>query len=191
MDQEVIKREFDEKRKFLKEVLVKRIFDHGDLKIRLLEREFQLALFLTTISVTFLTIILPITLNSEFRISFFTILCFLLASFSGLARVISSTLFDAKELPKDEKIELDYWRDILNSAEQIYKEAEKGINDSEKLNNFNNLGQKVNDLVSKRTKEKVFFNKISLILHRLFLLFFTIGFLFFSYEILKYIWCIQ
>lgn len=126
MDQQnlnLIKEEFDQNRKQWTNITLQRIFSYEDLKIRLAEREFQFTLFLTTIAIAFLSIILPLLLDSEYKISKITIIAFLCSSLFGFIRVFLSIIIDEKEIPKDEKSEIDYFTKCQKLAVKIYNEA--------------------------------------------------------------------
>jgi len=174
---DLVKTEFDQDRKLWTDIRLQRIFAYSDLKIRLAEREFQFVLFLTTILITFLTLIMPLILDSGYGIPNFVIFSFLISSVLGLVRIILSIIIDKKEIPKDEKFELDYFQKCQKLAVEIYDNSLNNIINKNKITEYFNLGKNANDLASARENEKRLFNKILFIIYCLFLFSFVIGFI--------------
>jgi len=183
----LVKEEFDKDRKLWTDIVLQRIFYYGDLKIKIAEREFQFALFLTTISVAFLALILPLILNFGYKISNIVIFGFLISSALGFIRIILSIIFDKKEVPKDEKFELDYFQKCQKLAVEIYDSALNQIVNDEKIKEYFGLGKNARNLAFQREKEKRLPNKILSIIYYLFLLSFIIGFISLFYEIIHYL----
>jgi len=187
LDSDLIKEEFNQHRKQWTDIIVQRIFFYAGLKIKLAEREFQLALSLTTISVAFLAIILPLLLGSGIKISSLAIFGFLIASVSGLIRIFLSIIVDKKAIPKDEKFELDYFKKCQRLAVEIYDDALNRTVNNGKVEEYFNLEKNSRDSVLQREKEKHLLNKILSIIYYSFLLSFIIGFISLFYEIIHYL----
>jgi len=187
LDSDLIKEEFNQHRKQWTDIIVQRIFFYAGLKIKLAEREFQLALSLTTISVAFLAIILPLLLGSGIKISSLAIFGFLIASVSGLIRIFLSIIVDKKAIPKDKKFELDYFKRCQRLAVEIYDDALNRTVNNGKAEEYFNLEKNSRDSVLQREKEKHLLNKILSIIYYSFLLSFIIGFISLFYEIIHYL----
>jgi len=187
LDSDLIKEEFNQHRKQWTDIIVQRTFFYAGLKIKLAEREFQLALSLTTISVAFLAIILPLLLGSGIKISSLAIFGFLIASVSGLIRIFLSIIVDKKAIPKDEKFELDYFKKCQRLAVEIYDDALNRTVNNGKAEEYFNLEKNSRDSVLQREKEKHLLNKILSIIYYSFLLSFIIGFISLFYEIIHYL----
>jgi len=187
----LIKEEFDKDRKLWTDIVLQRTFYYGDLKIKIAEREFQFTLFLTTISVAFLALILPLILDSGYKISNIAILGFLISSAVGFARIILSIIFDKKQIPKDEEFELAYFKKGQELAAEIYSDTLNRTVDNEKIKEYSNLGKNAKDLAFRREKEKCLSNKILSIIYYIFLFSFMVGFISLFYGIIHCLWYFQ
>jgi len=196
VDLNLMKEEFNQDRNRWTDIILQRIFFYGDLKIKLAEREFQFILFLTTVSIAFISVVLPLLLNSDHKISKISIFAFMLASFFGFLRVFLSIIVDKKEIPKDEEFEIGYFKKCQKLAGQIYGKITSGDitkKDIEKdVEMYASLGRGINIMGAQRKKEKDNFSRKFLSsIHCLFLLSFAIGFFSLFSEIICYLWYIQ
>ncbi len=180
-DVNLIKKEFNQDRNRWTDIILQRTFFWSDLRIKLAEREFQFILFLTTISIAFISIVLPLLLNSEYGISKITIFGFLIASLLGFIKLLSSLYIDRKEIPKVEKIEMDYFKKCQKLAVQIYGKIaiENVISEETKreIEEYSNLREEPDKMAAARKKEKNFIVKLLSIVLFLFLFSFSAAFI--------------
>lgn len=184
-DLELIKSEFDQDRKRWTDIRIQRIFSYSDLKIKIAERKFQFTLFLSSISITFIVLILPLTLNSDHSFPLVSILGFLSTSIFGFLRIFLSIIVDSKEIPKDEKIEMSYWKKCQGLAMKIYNQALDGNVSKTDLDKYFALGEKAESLFENRKKEKEPIHRSLTYIYYTFLFSFIVAFISFSYDFIQ------
>lgn len=151
----------------------------NDLQVGVSERNFQLVLALVSISVAFLTIVIPIAQDNFQNSLFFPTIFSFLAALIGIVHLFLGAWWDRKVIPEDSKFYIDIFGEFQDSATKIYNKLyldeipKDDIEAHTKLHD--NVGKRIQE--RKDEREKSYIPRLINFLYYAFLVIFAISFI--------------
>jgi hypothetical protein len=149
------------------------------LELLLSEREFNFTLTITSITVAFLSLILPLINDKGVQVSRLTIISLILASLFGFISIAFSNYIDSKLVPKKKEKLLSEYLSFANNANNLYLESLSANLDNSfqlKVNDFyssiNDIEKTKADLIRKHSK----YSDLCSLFNWIFIWSFIIGF---------------
>lgn len=157
---------------------IQRRFWYEDQRIKILDRQVQHTIFLSSISAAIIAVLISLPIHFS-AILYWSFWCFLVNVFLGVGLILAGIYIDLKDLKKAKKEELDMYAQFRDAAQEIVeKQTIKSRADYEKLKA---------DIRSKFQviEKKSFFKRILIpALYCLFLVVFAIGLVLLTWYVL-------
>ncbi len=154
------------------------IFRYSELQTQNSERELNLVLSLVSISVAFLTIVVPLSKEHMSAFFFEAIFFFILCSLSGVADILWTIKRDQRLLVEDRDWEFDTYGKYQSSAAAIYNKLLDDIFPIKDMEKYFMLGETTKEESKVRSEKRNFAMSTKLLkfLHSMFFGLFFAGF---------------
>lgn len=171
---DVVKNEFEKSSERWTDLILQRHFWYEDLRIRIIDREIQLILYISSVEVAIIGIVIPL-IKKENGL-FFSVITMSLGAFVGFCLILWMIAHDRKATSEKEKNEVDTFSRLRDGALYIRDKAifEK-VTDEDIKSYFLNA-QKIKKEVEDKNEDNYFVRKIVDFFYVFFLIFFLLGF---------------